>query len=86
MLSVLLAKDQEKALVKYVQRLEEAGFPPTAKSIRQLAFSFAEKNCVPHRFNRDTKLAAYDWLQLFLKRHPELTVRNAQGLFIARGL
>jgi hypothetical protein len=47
-----LGKDQEKARVKCVQRLEEAGFPPTAKSIRQLAFSFAEKNCIPHWFNR----------------------------------
>jgi hypothetical protein len=52
----------------------------------QLAHSFAQKNCIHYRFNRDTKLAGYDWMQLILKRHPELTERKAQVLSIARGL
>jgi len=34
-ISGCLGKDRENALVKYVQRFEKAGFPPTSKSIRQ---------------------------------------------------
>jgi len=60
MISGFLGKDRENALVKYVQRFEEAGFSPTSKSIRQLAFSCAEKNYISHLFNRDSKLAGYD--------------------------
>jgi hypothetical protein len=81
-----LGREQERALVKYIQRLEKAGFPPTTRSIWQLAYSFTDKICICHWFNRDTKLAGYDWLQLFQKRHPELMVRKAQGLSIIRGL
>jgi hypothetical protein len=80
-----LGREQERALVKYIQHLEKAGFPPRS-SIWQLAYSFTEKISICHWFNRDTKLAGYDWLQLFLKRHPELMVRKAQGLSIIRGL
>jgi hypothetical protein len=35
--------------------------------------------------NRKTKFAGYDWYQFFMKRHPELTLRKAQGVFISRG-
>lgn len=86
MISGCLGKDRENAVVKCEQGFEEAGFPPTSKSLRQLAFSCAEKIYIPHLFNRYSKLAVYDWLQLFLIRHLELTVREAQGFSIAYGL
>jgi hypothetical protein len=64
-----------------MQGFEEAGFPPTSKSLRQLAFSCAEKIYIRHLFNRDSKLTGYEWSQLFLMRHLELTVREAQCFF-----
>jgi hypothetical protein len=36
-------------------------------------------------FNEVSKLGGYGWLQLFLIRHLELRLREAQGLSIARG-
>jgi hypothetical protein len=85
-ISGCLGKEQAIAPVKYVKRLKEADFPPTAKTLRHLACSVAEKNCFPHRLNRDTRLAGREWLQLFLESHPELTVSKAQVVYITRGL
>jgi hypothetical protein len=85
-ISGFLRRQQEKTLVKHVERLEEAGFPPTTESVWQLACSFAEKNCIPHQFSRDTRLAGNDCMQLFLKHHPEITVRKAEGVCITHGL
>jgi hypothetical protein len=79
-------KRSRKAPVKYVQRSEDAGCPPTSKSIRQIAFSFVESNCIRHRFKTDSKLGGYDWVQLFRKWHPEIAVRKAQVLSTAPGL
>jgi hypothetical protein len=58
MISGCLGKDRENAVVKYVQRFEEADFPLMSKSIRQLAYSRTEKDYIPRLFNRDSKLAA----------------------------
>lgn len=80
----VLGIENEKRLVKHVQRLEQAGFAPDRETIWALAFQFAEKLGINHRFNRETGLAGYDWLSLFLKRNKGLSVRQSQGLSIAR--
>ncbi|CAG9765944.1 unnamed protein product [Ceutorhynchus assimilis] len=79
----VLGTENEKRLVKHIQRLEKAGFAPDRETIRALAFQFAEKLEITHRFNRETGLAGYDWLTLFLKRNKEL---NVQIDFIDPGL
>jgi hypothetical protein len=37
-----------------------------------------------NNFNYETKTAGYDWLNCFLRRNPELSVRQAEGLSLAR--
>lgn len=39
---------------------------------------------VDNKFNEETETAGYDWLNSFLRRNPELSVRQAQGLSLAR--
>jgi hypothetical protein len=85
-ISGCLGKENEKSLVKYIQIYQEAGFPLTGIALRRLAYTFAEHKRIPHRFNNENNLAEFDWLQLFMKRHPELAVRKAQGISIRRGL
>lgn len=80
----ILGIENEKRLVRHIQKLEKAGFAPDRDTIRALAFQFAEKLGVSHRFNRQTGMAGYDWLKLFLKRNKELSVRQSQGLSLAR--
>jgi hypothetical protein len=35
-------------------------------------------------FNEDKKVAGYDWFWSFMQRHPDLSVRQAEGLSTAR--
>ncbi|XP_054706771.1 uncharacterized protein LOC129216581 [Uloborus diversus] len=77
--------ENEKRLVKHIQRLEKCGFAPDKETIRTLAFQFAEKLGLNHRFNLESRMAGYDWLSSFLRRNPELSIRQAQGLSLARG-
>lgn len=52
--------------------------------IRRLAFEFAEKVGKETPFNKDMRKAGPHWLRSFLERHPELSIRQAEGLSIAR--
>ncbi|KAB0790264.1 hypothetical protein PPYR_03907 [Photinus pyralis] len=74
----------EASLVKYIQNMEKHGFAITSVDVKKLAFSFATKNNIPHNFNIDKKQAGHDWFVSFMQRHPELSIRKAQGMSIAR--
>lgn len=80
-----LGSANEKRLVKHIQKLEKCGFAPDREAIRCLAYQFAEKLKIKHRFNHETNMAGYDWLNSFLLRNQEISIRMAQGLSIARG-
>jgi hypothetical protein len=41
---------------------------------------------VAHRFTRRKKVAGWEWIYQFLKRHPRITVRKAENLSINRAL
>ncbi|KAJ8934493.1 hypothetical protein NQ318_012469 [Aromia moschata] len=71
-----LGIDNEKRLVKHIQKLEHAGFAPNRLTVRRLAYQFAQK------FEKSA--AGYDWLKSFLERNPCLSVRKSEGLSLAR--
>lgn len=50
-----------------------------------MAYEFAVALNINHKFNNEKKIAGYDWLWSFLRRHPELSIRKAEGLSMARG-
>lgn len=81
-----LGIENELKLVSYIKRLEKIGYAPTSRDVRHLAFTFSQRNGLKCRFNQEKELAGYDWFKLFLKRHPTLTMRVAQGRSIARSL
>ncbi|XP_031330778.1 uncharacterized protein LOC116161535 [Photinus pyralis] len=56
----------------------------TAVELRRLAFQYAEKNEIQHRFNTETKIAGFDWLQGFLKRNPKITLRKPEATSLSR--
>lgn len=45
-----------------------------------MAFHLAQQLKIKHPFNKDKKLAGYDWLNMFLQRNPDLSVRKAEGV------
>lgn len=51
----------------------------TPFELRRLVYDFAETNQICHRFNRNKKVAGKDWLESFLKRHPEISLRKPEG-------
>ena len=66
-----LGPDNEKRLVAHIQRLEKAGFAPDRTTVRRLAFEFTESMGIKHRFNKESGMAGYDWLNSFLNRNKE---------------
>jgi len=55
-------------------------FGLSAKEFRKLAYEFAEKLGIVHRFNNDS--AGKTWMRLFLSRHPELVIRSPELICI----
>ncbi|CAH1956219.1 unnamed protein product [Acanthoscelides obtectus] len=76
--------EHERRLVLHIKALERVGFAPDATSVKKMAFSFAEKLHLNHRFSREAKSAGDDWFQGFLRRNRELSIRKSEGLSLAR--
>lgn len=82
--SSCLGDDAENKLVIHIKKLQAHGFAPDRESVRKWAFELAEKLKIQHKFNKETRTAGYDWLNLFLRRHPDIAIRKAEGVSIAR--
>lgn len=79
-----LGDEAENKLVNHILKLQKHGFAPDRDSVRKMAYELAEKLKVKHTFNSDKGKAGYDWLKLFLSRHPEISVRKAEGISNSR--
>ncbi|KAJ8942178.1 hypothetical protein NQ318_002851 [Aromia moschata] len=66
------------------QAASAAGFAPDRQTVRTLAYKFAEKLHIQHTFSAEKEMAGFAWMQSFLERHPELSVRQAEGLSLSR--
>lgn len=82
--SSCLNEEAEAKLVRHIKKLQKFGFTPDRDSVRTMAFELAEKLQVKHPFNKTKGKAGYDWLKLFLSRHPDLSVRKAEGVSTTR--
>ncbi|CAH1977863.1 unnamed protein product [Acanthoscelides obtectus] len=47
-------------------------------------FQLAEKLKLKHTFNKEGGKAGYDWLNSFLRRHPDISIRKAEGISVNR--
>ena len=66
----------ENELLEHVEKMQCMFFGLTTDSLRELAFQLAEANGLNVPFNKSSNRAGKDWLFNFLKRHPELTLRQ----------
>ncbi|KAJ8945555.1 hypothetical protein NQ318_020401 [Aromia moschata] len=71
--------EQETAIASHVIKLANIFFGITPAELRRLAYQFADVNKIKHRFDQEKKMAGQDWLELFLKRHPEISLRKPEG-------
>lgn len=74
----------ETDLKDYVLKLAKLFYGLTPRRLRQLAFKYAEENNIAHNFNRESHLAGKDWLYGFLKRNPDVRLRQPEGTSLNR--
>lgn len=79
-----LGLETEEKLALHIIKLQSVGFAPTQKNVRMLAYNLAETLGIKHTFNKDHKTAGKVWFSSFMRRHPNLSVRKAQGISRAR--
>ncbi|XP_072940122.1 uncharacterized protein [Epargyreus clarus] len=76
----------EKEFKKHLNILDNMYFGLTAKGLRGLAFEYAKVYNIPNRFNAESKLAGKEWLRCFLKRHPDISLRQPTATSVARAM
>jgi len=80
----IFSYEVEKELTKHVLKLSKYFYGLTPTELRRLAYEYAVANGIEHRFCSLTKSAGYDWLELFLKRNPEISLRTPEGTSLNR--
>jgi hypothetical protein len=74
-----------KELIDEILYLEECVFRLTVKDARKLAYNSLKANLhLKNPFKKKTQLADKKWYYSFVKRHPELSLRQPQNVFIVR--
>lgn len=80
----VLGEELEAEMVEHCLALEGRFFGLTMDDLRKLAFDIAEANCINHNFSKEDRMAGKKWYYGFMKRHPELSLRNPESTSIAR--
>lgn len=69
----------------YIKTLDDLFFGLPQKQLQSIAYEFATKNNICHRFNDSTKLAGEKWVREFRKRH-DLSLRKPEQVSVARAM
>lgn len=80
----VLNPEQEADLVKRIIRYAEISLPVTPRILRRLVYKYCVLNNIKHNFDETAKRAGKDWYKAFMKRHPEISLRKAQFMNVAR--
>lgn len=76
--------EQENELEKHCIYLAKMFYGITPLELRKVAYDFAEKNGMKHKFNKNKQIAGKDWFQAYLKRHPNLSIRKPEATSLGR--
>lgn len=74
----------ENELAALILDLAKRGFPLSEVQVRNLATQFADANDLQVFSQNKENHAGYYWFKGFMRRHPELCVKRAEGLSAAR--
>ena len=80
----MFGSENERKLVIHIKALAAAGVAPDRLTMRRVAYRMAKELGIPNKFNNETETAGYDWLNSFLRRNPDLAIRESEGLSLAR--
>lgn len=76
-----MGEDAERKLCNHIQKPLVLRLRP---NLRVIAYNLAQTVGLQNRFNKYKKLAGADWLKLFLKRTPTLSILKAEGVSMSR--
>lgn len=82
--SATFTPEQEQALADRIKTLANVFYGLTAIEVRRVAFHYAERNEIPHRFSENERLAGKDWLYGFLERNQSISIRKPEATSINR--
>ena len=78
----VFSKREEEKLSNYCIQMADMGFGLSKEDIMRSAFLLAEKSGLKHPFKNGK--AGRAWFEGFLSRNPQLSIRQAQSLSVAR--
>ena len=81
-----LSDDVESELVSHIIDMQSRFFGLSLTDVRKLGHDYVELNSIPNPFSKTKRLAGEDWMEGFLQRHPELSLRQPEGTSMARQL
>ena len=84
--SLTFTPEMESELCEHIKKVNGMFYGLTTQKIREIAYTFAEINGLDHRFNKEKKMAGTEWLRLFMRRHPELSLRTPTSTSVARAI
>jgi len=76
--------NMEQQLVNHLLHLESLFFGVTIMDIRKLAFDIAENISLIHNCNKEKKTAGKKWFYGFMKRNPQLCLRQPEATSMPR--
>lgn len=76
--------EQESALTERIKKISDMFYGITAQQVRRVAYDFAEKNKVPHKFSHSERMAGRDWFNGFLRRNPTISIRKPEATSVNR--
>jgi hypothetical protein len=71
-------------VMSHVQQMQAAGFVLNRKDFQILALKLTRKLDINRRFCVVKGQAGKDWFAPFMRRHPETSVRRAEGISLSR--
>lgn len=81
----ILSAEAENVLSDYLKKCNDMYFGLTTRQVRALAYDYAIKLEIdPPRAWKNTQMAGRDWMNGYLKRHNELSIRKPQATSMAR--
>ncbi|XP_030753970.1 uncharacterized protein LOC115880815 [Sitophilus oryzae] len=82
--SCTFSEEMETELEQHILKLESIFFGITITEVRKIAFEFAERNGLKHNFNTTNKMAGKKCFYAFMRRHPQISLRQSESTSIAR--
>lgn len=78
-------REQSQELTQYLTEINHRFFGLTKLQCRKLVFQYAEKNKIPHPFNKEKQMAGEDWLANFMKAN-NFSMRTPEATSIGRSM